>query len=306
MVFIGVRLICAMKNKIFTAWLFAFVFAFSLPAQSRDIPAIVSTEWLVRQLDNPQLKIIDIRPNLQYAKGHIPSSLNVPMSFWAISKLGLSLELPEDASLRDLIERSGIGSSSWVVIVNNTETSFSRADATRVAWTCMIAGLNNVAVLDGGYTKWVKEDRIVSNLSETPNRTTFSEMISKSTIAAKSYVQSRLGKSRLVDTRIPEDYFGIASKGGHIKGAVNAPTPWMFSKDGTYISEKDLRAMAEGVIGSNKSKEIIVYCGVGGYASTWWFVLTQILGYRNVKLYDGSMEEWLQDSNAPVSKFTWH
>jgi len=80
----------------------------------------------------------------------------------------------------------------------------------------------------------------------------------------------------------------------------------MFSKDGTYLKESDLRAMAEGVIGPNNSKEIIVYCGVGGYASTWWYVLTQILGYRNVKLYDGSMEEWLQDPSAPVSAFKWH
>lgn len=295
-----------MLNKIkIVPWLTVLLFVFSLQAQSRSIPPIVSTEWLTQQLDNPQLRIIDIRTNTQYIKGHIPGSLNVPMSLWAISKRGLSLELPEDASLQVLFQTSGIMNSSWIVIVNNTETSFSRADATRVAWTCLIAGLKNVSVLDGGYTKWVKEARIISSQTESTSVTTFSEPISKFSVATKSYVQSRLGKARLVDTRLPEDYFGISTKEGHIKGAVNAPTPWMFSKDGTYVDEKVLRAMAEGVIGSNKSKEIIVYCGVGGYASTWWFVLTQILGYSNVKLYDGSMEEWIQDAGAPVSAFTW-
>ena len=64
--------------------------------------------------------------------------------------------------------------------------------------------------------------------------------------------------------------------------------------------------MAEGVIGPPKSKEIIVYCGVGGYAAAWWFVLTQVLGYPDVKIYDGSMEEWIKDTDAPVSAFTWH
>lgn len=284
----------------------AFLFAFSLPAQSRTTPPIASTEWLAQQSGNPKLIIIDIRPDSQYSKGHIPGSLNVPMKFWAISKAGLSLELPDDVSLRDLLEKSGVTSSSWVVIVNNNETSFSRADATRVAWTCLIAGLPNVSVLDGGFNKWIKENRTVTTRAETPNRTTFSAAISKSTLATERYVKNRLEGARLVDTRIPEDYFGVSSKGGHIKNAVNAPTPWLFSKDGTYIEEKDMRAMAEGVIGPPKSKEIIVYCGVGGYAAAWWFVLTQVLGYPDVKIYDGSMEEWIKDTDAPVSAFTWH
>jgi thiosulfate/3-mercaptopyruvate sulfurtransferase len=64
--------------------------------------------------------------------------------------------------------------------------------------------------------------------------------------------------------------------------------------------------MASGVLGADKSKEIVVYCGVGGYSSTWWFLLTQILGYQNVKLYDGSFEEWSKDPKAPVESYRWH
>jgi thiosulfate/3-mercaptopyruvate sulfurtransferase len=64
--------------------------------------------------------------------------------------------------------------------------------------------------------------------------------------------------------------------------------------------------MASGVIGSAKSKEIILYCGVGGFASTWWFLLARVLGYDNVKVYDGSFEEWEKDPSAPLSIYTWH
>ena len=64
--------------------------------------------------------------------------------------------------------------------------------------------------------------------------------------------------------------------------------------------------MATGVLGSNTSKEVILYCGVGGYAATWWYLLTQLFGYRNVKVYDGSMEEWLKEPNDPVTTYSWH
>jgi thiosulfate/3-mercaptopyruvate sulfurtransferase len=117
---------------------------------------------------------------------------------------------------------------------------------------------------------------------------------------------SKLGKSILLDNRKPEDYFGKTAKPGHIKSAVNLPTPWIFADDGAFVKEEDLQAMAAGVLGAKRRKEIIVYCGVGGFSSTWWFLLTQILGYPNVKLYDGSMEEWMKDSRAPVSTYTWH
>jgi thiosulfate/3-mercaptopyruvate sulfurtransferase len=84
------------------------------------------------------------------------------------------------------------------------------------------------------------------------------------------------------------------------------PTPWVFTADGVFKDETDLHAMAKGVIGKNTSKEVLVYCGVGGYASTWWFLLTQVFGYKNVKLYDGGMAEWMQDPNAPVGIYSWH
>jgi thiosulfate/3-mercaptopyruvate sulfurtransferase len=193
-----------------------------------------------------------------------------------------------------------------VVVVTRTETDFTRSDATRVAWTCMVAGVQDVAVLDGGYNKWAKDRKPVSTDAPKVQSITYAGTIDRSTVVGKSYVLSKIGTSTLLDTRKPEDYFGKTAKPGHIRNAINLPTPWIFTDDGTYIEEQELRAMAEGVLGTKKSKEIIVYCGVGGFASTWWFVLTQILGYQNVKLYDGSMEEWLKDPEAPVSTYTWH
>jgi thiosulfate/3-mercaptopyruvate sulfurtransferase len=273
---------------------------------SGSVPAFVSIDWLAQNLSNPRVVIIDIRGVDQYKKGHIPHAVNTPFAAWAIENNNLSLELPPDKALPDLLGKLGITSNSMVVVVNRTDTDFSRADATRVAWTCIIAGVKDVGVLDGGYSRWLKANKLISTDIEVPKSTEYDGKVDRSEIASKSYVLSKIGKSVIVDNRTPEDYFGVTSQKGHIKSAVNLPTPWAYAADGTLKKEEDLQAMVSGVIGRDKSKEVILYCEVGGFASTWWFLLTKILGYRNVKLFDGSMQEWIQDPNAPVAAFTWH
>ncbi len=264
---------------------------------------IVSTDWLAKNLDNSV--VLDIRAADQYSKGHIPGSLNTPLRLWAISNQGLTLELPSDKTLANLFGTFGIHPSSRVIVVSGTETDFSRADATRVAWTCKVGGIENVAVLDGGYNQWFQDGKPVSvdAFRVTPYK--YDGTIDRSSLISKNEVLNSIGASVIVDSRMPEEYFGVASQPGHIKAAINLPTPWVFSDSGAFREKRILLAMAEGVIGTDKSKEVIVYCGVGGYASTWWFLLTQMFGYRNVRLYDGSMEEWIKDPEAPVSAYRW-
>jgi thiosulfate/3-mercaptopyruvate sulfurtransferase len=293
-------------NKKWIFFLFALAPFRTEVAVARDVPAIVSTDWLSQNMGNTKPSILDIRTAALYGKGHIPGSINIPFSLWAISTDGLLLELPSDAALRDLLQKSGIDNSSIVVIVNKNDTDFNRADATRVAWTCMVAGIKNVAVLDGGINKWIKDKKAISTEDVAAQPALKTTAINRSLAASKNYVLGRIGKSVLLDARTVEDYFGITSKPGHIKSAVSLPVHWVFSDDGTYQKTEELRSMAAGVLGSDISKEVIVYCGVGGFASTWWFVLTQMLGYQDVKLYDGSMEEWTKDPQAPVSTYSWH
>jgi thiosulfate/3-mercaptopyruvate sulfurtransferase len=280
----------------------------SAVAWPRDISPIVSTDWLAQNLDKSQVIILDIRSAEQYKKGHIPGAINAPFNLWAISANDLTLELPSDQTLRDLLGKLGItgDDSSTAVIVNRTETDYGRADPMRVAWTFMIAGVKNVAVLDGGYTKWARENKPKSTDAAVPKPVSFRGTSNRSALASKSYVLSKIGKSIVADNRVPEDYFGITSKPGHIRSAVNLPAPWAFTSDGSLKSAEELRAMATGVLGSNTSSEIIVYCGVGGYSSAWWYLLTQLLGYKNVKVYDGSYEEWVKDPKAPVDTYRWN
>lgn len=299
-----------MKRTKLLSLILLVIFVLPFPVFGRELSPIVSADWLEKNLNNPKLVMIDVRKAEEYEKGHIPNSINIFFGTWLSKKQDLLLELPRDEDLFNIIGTSGIKSDSIVVVIGKTDTDFDRADSIRVVWTLIYAGVKNVAVLDGAYNKWLKDKKPVSTEIIKPKTAEYRGKANKAMVVSKEYVRGRIGKSIIVDARTPDDFFGFskppfAEKAGHIQSAVCLPTPWIFTKEGTFNSKEELGAMAIGVVGKDTSKEIIVYCGVGGYATTWWFVLTELLGYKNVKVYDGSIQEWSRDPKAPMTKYSW-
>jgi thiosulfate/3-mercaptopyruvate sulfurtransferase len=296
-------------------FLAGYAYAKHVPSWIRSIDPIVSTEWL--SVHSADVVILDIRDPGAYAAGHIPGSINEPFvtgfdpckgpsSHWITgSDDCLWLQLPDANDLAATIGNLGISKGSRVVIVTapnpNEPPFFGLANATRVADTLIYAGVKNVAILDGGYPKWAAEIRPISTVPTTGTPVTYTPRVNKEMFVSIEYVRKRIGKTVIIDARDAEVYFGaaiesFAPKEGHIPSARSLPTPWIWKLDGESYIYKDaeiLRAMASGVVGKYKANEVIVYCGVGGYASSWWFVLTQILGYENAKIYDGSAQEWV-------------
>lgn len=325
------KLLFILPMCVLMASLFLAGFAQACPHRpchgGRTIDPIVSTEWLDGNAGAENLVILDIRSANAYAAGHIPGSINEPFpnpfeSEWVVSDPeGLWLELPETEALFQIIGDLGITSESWVVIVtapNPAEPPFyGLANGTRVALTLIYAGVKNVAVLDGGYPKWVAEGKPTTTVVPDVEIVTYQGKVNKSIWVSRQYVKKSLGKADILDARDAEVYFGItiepfAEKAGHIPNAKCLPAPWIWDlEDGNYLYKDSdtLSDMASGVIGEpwgrkgHFRQEIIVYCGVGGYASSWWFVLTQVLGYENVKLYDGAAQEWVLDDD--MVPFQW-
>lgn len=288
----------------------------------RMIEPIVSTEWLSANKNLEKLVIIDIRGPDAYGAGHIPGSINEPFvtgfdpctgptSKWIIgSKDCLWLELPVANNLSSTIGNLGITNDSRVVIVTASNPKeppyFGLANATRVADTLIYAGIANTAILDGGYPKWVSEERPTIKQAPALSTATYQAAFDDAMFVPADYVQKCKGDVVIIDARDTVVYSGaitepFANKAGHIPNAKSLPAPWIWNEnpDGTYTykDSKTLRTMASSVVGGSADpakQEIIVYCGVGGYASSWWFVLTQILRYQNVKIYDGSAQEWVK------------
>jgi thiosulfate/3-mercaptopyruvate sulfurtransferase len=288
----------------------AFVFALPLFALARDIAPVVSGDWLEKNLNDSKLIIVDIRKVEEYKEGNIPNSINVFYGTWAVKKKGLDNELPEDDDLFNVIGSTGIKAGSHVVVVGYTDTMADRVNLTRVAWTLIYGGIENVAILDGGFNNWEEAKRPISIETRKPRAGTYQGKANRPLLATKQQVLNKIGKANIIDTRMPDFFFGVSKldhveRAGHIKGAVALPSAWIFTKDGTFKSKEDLEAMAAGVIGKHVSKEVITYCDTGRVCSGWWFVLREMLGYKNVKAYDGSLQEYAKDPNAPMVKYSW-
>jgi thiosulfate/3-mercaptopyruvate sulfurtransferase len=206
----------------------------------------------------------------------------------------------------------GITNESWVVIVTAPNPGeppfFGLANGTRVADTLIYAGLVDVAILDGGYPKWVADSFPTDTDVPVVTPVTYEGDVNERLFVSINYVRRHLKRADIIDARDADVYFGVtiepyADKAGHIPNSSSLPAPWIWdlNPDGTYTykDSETLGAMASGVLRDSRHywhhwrPKKIVYCGVGGYASSWWFVLTQVLGYEGVKLYDGSAQEWV-------------
>jgi thiosulfate/3-mercaptopyruvate sulfurtransferase len=283
--------------------LLGLILPFALIA--REIEPIVSTDWLEKNLNNPKMVIVDIRKVEDYKAGHITNALNVVYGSWAVMKNGLRNEIPPIDDLSDVISAAGINPDSLVVVVGKTDNIPNRTDITRVAWTLKFAGMGNVAILDGGFDKWAADKKALSTDMVKANTSNYQAKINAGLFADKAYVMNAVGKALIVDVREPEFYQGtkkldFVAKLGRIKGAVNLPGSQAYTTDGTFKSKADLAALVTAVVGADTAKEVILSCDTGKVCTVWSFIMTDLLGYTNIKTYDGSMEEWMKDPMAPT------
>jgi thiosulfate/3-mercaptopyruvate sulfurtransferase len=286
---------------------FFLMFLFIPQILAHDVDPIVSTEWLAANLNNPKLVTIDIRKIEDYRDGHVPGAISAYYGMWTSWKEGKHIEFPREDDLFEGIGDLGIRSDSIVVIVCKTYHCFYQVMAPRVLCTLEYAGLENVCILDGGHEKWVREKRPLSTQPVKPKKTVYKGKPNKKLHVDKDYVASRLGKAILVDVREPPFFSGekkrdFVEKAGHIPGAVNLPASEAYTNLGTFKKKEQLEALAAEAVGTDKSREIIAYSDTGRVCPTWAFILMRVLGYENVRSYEGSFEEWSRDVNLPITR----
>jgi thiosulfate/3-mercaptopyruvate sulfurtransferase len=296
----------AMKKYLFCFIIFITVFTAPGTANANDnVCPLLSPDWLQKNLDNPSVVILDIRKVEDYKEGHIPGALSLTYAAWRTMDSNLGCQLPHKDELSDTICSSGINADTHVVIVGNTDTEQQLMNATRVAWTLKYAGVKHPSILDGGFKKWVSSKYPASTNWVKRPKSNYKCKFNENIVTTKRYVKSHLKEAAIVDVRSERLYKGeiadpMLQRKGHIPGAVNLPYFLVFKKDGTFEDTKKLKLLASKAVGDVKDKEIIVLCCNGQFASSWWFALSEMLGYIDVKIYDGSMEEWCGDKDMPL------
>jgi thiosulfate/3-mercaptopyruvate sulfurtransferase len=272
--------------------------------------SLVETDWLEQHLDDPSTRIVEVdEDTTAYEKGHIKGAVGWNWNADLHAKVGRDYVTREELS--DLLSRAGVGNDTTVVLYGGNNNWF----AAYAYWILELRGLDNVKLLNGGRKKWELESRELTQDVPSLGATGFAISAPErpEIRALRDEVIAKVGTDvGLVDVRSPEEFRGEklapdhlpqeqSQVPGHIPGAANIPWAKAANEDGTFKSADELRALyeAEGV---TSDKEVIAYCRIGERSSHTWFALQELLGYGNVKNYDGSWTEYGSLVGAPVEK----
>jgi thiosulfate/3-mercaptopyruvate sulfurtransferase len=304
------------------------------PARAVQVPGpLVETEWLAGHLD--EVVILDVRKDtksfaaepafvkdkktgkvlLARVGGHIPGAVLVDYrdvrAKRTIDGRVVTRMLPEKADFEKVMRAAGVNKDSAVVVVTKGANDGDMTIATRMYWQIKYYGHDNLAILNGGTAQWLTEGRSATDAaSGKPDEGNWEAAAERADILATSEeVQKAVtdGTAQLVDNRPLSQYLGTARRSyvyaaGHIPGAKVYPTELMTHRAGPakFLPADQLRQLHEG-LNIKSDAQTITYCNSGHLASGGWFIMSELMGNKNVKLYDGSMHQWTLEERPVTS-----
>ncbi len=280
---------------------------------------LVTAQWLSDHRADSNLVVLDIRSAIDgggaqaYAAAHIPGSIHsdYDKSGWRVTRNNVPFMVPTTPELEKLIGDLGIDENSHVIVVPAGVNVLDFGSAARAYWTLKYVGVKDVSILDGGVAAWRKSGLPLESGVKTPSPKIFTATVDKSILAEARDVETIEGKggATLVDAR-PASFFSGKEKApasqayGHIPGAVNIDSAGFYDPQTNRLKPKaELAAIANAV----PAGPAVSYCNTGHWASTDWFVLHEVLGRKETRLYAGSMVEWTSNANRPIesSRTKW-
>ena len=275
---------------------------------SRPDGPLVGTAWLHDHLADPDLVVLEVDEQpLIYAVGHIPGARNVD---WREDlQAHRTRDIPDAEAIRGLWQRLGITPASSVVLYGDKNNWY----ACFAYWLFALYGLRNLALLDGGRQLWRTEGRPTTTDVPAPApaaETPVPELDGASRATWRSVLDAT-GDTVLLDVRTPAEFSGEiltepgypqegAQRPGHIPGARCAPWNQATNPDGTFLAAGELEALY-AAYGVAADRPVVTYCRIGERSAHTWFVLHELLGYDDVKNYDGSWTEWGSMIAMPVA-----
>ena len=272
---------------------------------------LVSTAWVQQHLNSPDIRIVESNEDpLLYSTGHLPGAVEID---WTRD---LNDPLKRDYLDREqfeaLMSRCGISNETTVVFYGDKNNWW----ATYAAWVFHLFGHQNVRIMDGGRKKWADEGRPMDTERSKVEASEYRAPVrdDKEFRAFRDQVLQHVAQEgKMIDVRSPQEFSGErthmpdypnegALRGGHIPGAKSVPWAKAVAEDGTFKDAAQLRELYQEGAGIGPEDDVIVYCRIGERSSHTWFALRYLLGYPNVRNYDGSWTEWGNLVGAPIEK----
>ena len=275
-----------------------------------DSQSLVSTQWVADHGGDANVRLVEVDVDtVAYEQGHIAGA--VGWNWQTQLQQTVRRDLISKEEVEKLLGESGIDNDTTVVLYGDNNNWF----AAWAYWQLTYYGHADVRLMNGGRARWESDGRPLTKDVPSHDATSYSASEPNEDIRAyRDYVLAATneGNIALVDVRSPDEFSGAllappnlpqegSQRGGHIPGASNIPWASAVDEDGTFKSAEALRELygAQGVDGS---RETIAYCRIGERSSHTWFVLSEILGFDNVRNYDGSWTEWGSIVGAPIAK----
>lgn len=273
------------------------------PQEYAKADVLVDTEWIAANLENESVRIFDLNNQETYDQGHVPGALRLDLS---------DLTNPEDVTRGQILTQDQLSAVMSRLGVANDDTivfydSNGNLSAARAYWALKYYQHGDVRVYNGGLAKWQADGQTLSTDVVEPTPSDYVAGQADPAIRTTSdYVLEHLDDPSVAtcDTRGPEEYAGTdvrSARGGHIPGAINLEWRHAVNEDGTFKTASELGELFAKA-GFTPDKEIITYCQTGVRGAHTWFVLRELLGYPNVRNYDGSWEEWGNSADTPVEQ----
>jgi thiosulfate/3-mercaptopyruvate sulfurtransferase len=278
-----------------------------MPANSSSV--LVTTDWVAQHATDPGVRVVEVDVDTNaYEQGHVPGAAGWNWTTELCDTLVRDI-VPAN-KLEALLGNTGIDNKTTVVLYGDNNNWF----AAWAFWQLKIYGHADVRIMDGGRKKWLAEGRDLStekpSFPKKPYKAAAPDMTLRAYLPDVQQAMKTNGAS-LVDVRSPQEFTGeilappglpeTCQRGGHIPGAKNIPWGKNCNDDGTFKSVDELKALyaSQGISGDTP---IIAYCRIGERSSLTWFALKYLLGFNNVRNYDGSWTEWGNLVGAPVQK----
>jgi thiosulfate/3-mercaptopyruvate sulfurtransferase len=270
---------------------------------------LVTTQWVADNLDKKNVKLIEVDVDTNaYDEGHAPGA--VGFNWTSQLQDQVRRDILSKEGLEQLMSQAGVSNDDTIVLYGDNNNWF----AAYAFWLLEMYGVKNVKLMDGGRKKWADENRPMTKDKPSPAAAKFKAKDPDKDLRAKrDEVLKALDnkKNALVDVRSPAEYNGeimappglpeTAQRMGHIPGAANVPWAQAVREDGTFKPPEELEQLY-GTKGVTKDKDVIAYCRIGERSSHTWFALKHLLGYPNVKNYDGSWTEYGSLIDVPIEK----